>query len=185
MKEAATAGIARSGNDVRTAKSGAITAGIAHDLLPAASEIPSDHQRLFMLFFTGTLIDLVVLGLFNEHSDKVYVESFTVALAAAVVLQALLKITIVAEHRVIALFKGKTGVAWKSLKYFTAWLILFGSKFVILEGLTFLFGHQVRFEGMFHGIVWLIIVVVTMLIAEELVVRVFRRLGHEPASVAA
>ncbi|MFL6777398.1 MAG: hypothetical protein ACJ8FN_13545, partial [Sphingomicrobium sp.] len=84
---------------------------------------------------------------------------------------------IAAEHRILALFKGKSGAAWKSLKYFVAWLILFGSKFVILEALSFAFGHNVHFEGMLHGIVWLIIVVVAMVIIEELVVRFFRRLA--------
>jgi len=159
------------------AKGRARLASITHDLLPISAEIPSDRQRLFLLFFVGTLIDLVVLCLFNEHSDKVYVESFTIALMAAIVLQALLKITIVCEHRVLALFKGKSGAAWTTLKFFCAWLILFGSKFVILEGLTFAFGHQVKFEGVLHGIVWLIIVVVAMIIAEELTVRLYRKLA--------
>lgn len=152
-------------------------AGVVHDLLPATAELPSDRQRLFVLFFMGALIDLAVLGLFNEHSNKVHVESFTVAFMAAIVLQALLKLTIIAEHRLLALFKGKTGAAWKALKYFCAWLILFGSKFVILEALSFVFGHSVKFEGIYHGIVWLIIVVVTMVIVEELVVRLYRRLA--------
>lgn len=153
------------------------TASIAHDLLPAEATLPSDRQRLFVLFFTGTLIDLVVLGLFSEHTNKVYVASFTTALLAAVVLQALLKITIVAEHRVLALFKGKAGLGWTSMKFFVAWLILFGSKFVILEALSFAFEEDVHFEGIWHGIVWLIIVVVTMLIVEQLVVRLYRKLA--------
>lgn len=153
------------------------TASLAHDFLPAEATLPSDRQRLFVLFFTGTLIDLVVLGLFNEYSDKVYVDTFTTALLASIVLQILLKATIAAEHRVLAVFKDKTGVAWKTLKYFTAWLILFGSKFVILEALTLAFGQNVHFEGVLHGIVWLIIVVVTMVVVEELIVRFFRKLG--------
>jgi hypothetical protein len=64
------------------------------------------------------------------------------------------------------------------LRFFCAWLILFGSKFVILEALSFTFGKDVRFEGAFHGIVALIIVVVTMLIVEELIVRFYRKLGR-------
>jgi len=48
---------------------------------------------------------------------------------------------------------------------------------VILEALSFAFSEDVKFEGMFHGIVWLIIVVVTMVIAEELVVRIYRKLA--------
>jgi hypothetical protein len=139
--------------------------------------MPSDRQRLFVLFFTGTLIDLVVLSLFAEYTDKVFVDSFTTALLAAFVLQVLLKVTIAVEHRVLARFKDKTGFAWKSLKYFTAWLILFGSKFVILEALSFAFEKDVHFEGVWHGIVWLIIVVVTMVVVEELVARLYRRLA--------
>ena len=150
---------------------------IVHDFLPAEATLPSDRQRMFVLFFTGTLIDLVVLGLFAEYSDKVHVDGFTTTLLAAIVLQILLKVTIAAEHRVLAKFKGKEGAAWKSFKYFTAWLILFGSKFVILEALSFVFGESVRFEGVLHGLVWVIIVVVTMVIIEELVVRLYRRIA--------
>jgi hypothetical protein len=152
-------------------------ASIVHDFLPAEASLPSDRQRLFVLFFTGTLIDLVVLGLFAEYSDKVYVDSFTTTLLAAIVLQILLKVTIAAEHRVLAQFKGKTGAAWTAGKFFVAWVILFGSKFVILEALSFVFERDVHFEGILHGIVWLIIVVVTMVIIEELVVRFYRKIA--------
>lgn len=152
-------------------------ASIAHDFLPAEATLPTDRQRLFLLFFTGTLIDLVILGLFDEFSANVHVDSFSIALLAAIVLQALLKLTIAVEHRVLALFKDKTGAAWKGLKYFVAWLILFGSKFVILEALTLVFGDSVRFEGMWHGIIWLIAVAVTMVVVEEVIVRVFRKLA--------
>ena len=44
-------------------------------------------------------------------------------------------------------------------------------------------GDKVRFEGMLHGLVALIIVAVTMLVAEEIVVRIYRRLGDQPAKV--
>lgn len=152
-------------------------ASITHDFLPAEATLPSDRQRLFLLFFTGTLIDLVVLGLFAEYSDKVIVDTFTTLLLAAVVMQFLLKATIAVEHRVLARFKGKSGKAWTALKFFVAWLILFGSKFVILEALTLVFGDRVRFEGLWHGIIWLIAVAVTMVVAEELVVRFYRKLA--------
>jgi opacity protein-like surface antigen len=80
------------------------------------------------------------------------------------------------EHSLASL-KGKAGTAWTSLKFFVAWLILFGSKFVILEALTLVFGDSVRFEGLWHGIIWLIAVAVTMVIVEELTVRVYRKLA--------
>lgn len=146
-------------------------------LLPATATLPSDRQRLFMRHFTGMLIDLVVLNLFAEYWDKVYVDTFTTSLLAAFVLQALLHLTIVAEHWVLGLFKGKSGGHWTFLKYFSAWLILFGSKFVILEALALAFGKNVHFDGMWHGVVTLIVVVVVMLVVEELVVRFYRKLA--------
>ena len=54
--------------------------------------------------------------------------------------------------------------------------MLFGSKFVILEALTLAFGDKVRFGGMFHGIVTLIVVIIVMLVAEEAIVRFYRKL---------
>ena len=90
-----------------------VTATLAHNFLPAEATLPTDRQRLFVLFFVGTLIDLVVLGLFSEFSEKVYVDTFSTALLAAIVLQILLKVTIAAEHRILALFKGKEGAAEK------------------------------------------------------------------------
>ena len=145
--------------------------------MPATAELPSDRQRLFLYYFTAALTDLVVLGLFDEYSDKVTVDGFSIMLLAAVLLQILLKATIAIEHRVLHWFQGKTGGLWTSAKFFTAWLILFGSKFVILEALVLTFGERVHFGGVWHGVVWLIIVVMTMLVAEEAVLRIYRRLA--------
>jgi hypothetical protein len=150
---------------------------IAHDLLPETATAPSDRQRLFMLFFLGTLVDLVILGLFAEYVENIYVSSFTTALLAAILLQILLKATIILEHRVLALFRGKAGAWWKTLKFLTAWVILFGSKFVILDVLSLTFGKEVRFEGIWHGVLWVILVAVTMVVIEELVARFYRRLA--------
>jgi hypothetical protein len=146
-------------------------------LMPAAAGIHSDRQRIFLLYFVGALVDLVVLGLFDQYSDKVFVDTFTTMLLAAIVLQLLLKATIHVEHKVAAYFNAKSGGLNRFLRFFCAWLVLFGSKFVILEALTLAFGEDVKFEGVLHGIVWLIIVVVTMVIAEEIVVRIYRKLA--------
>ena len=63
------------------------------------------------------------------------------------------------------------------MRYFCAWLVLFGSKFVILEALVLAFGDRLRFGGWFHGIVALIVVVVVMLVVEAAIVWVYRRMG--------
>ena len=148
-------------------------------LMPATAQPPSDAQRTFVRYFTAILIDLVVLNLFAEYWKKVHVDTFTTSLLAAILLQVLLKLTIAVEHRVAARFKGKPGGFNTFLRFFFAWLVLFGSKFVILEALTMAFGEKVRFDGMWHGIVPLIVVIIVMLVAEEAIVRLYRRLGNE------
>ncbi|WP_147027827.1 hypothetical protein [Methylobacterium oxalidis] len=147
------------------------------DFLPLSAVPPSNNQRLFVRYFTAILIDLVVLNLFAEYSENVFVESFTISLLAAILLQILLKLTIVVEHWVAEFFNARSGAFMRFLRFFCAWLVMFGSKFAILEALAFAFGDKVRFEGAFHGIVALVIVVVTMLIAEEAIVRFYRKLN--------
>jgi hypothetical protein len=63
-----------------------------------------------------------------------------------------------AQGRRLLEAKGKSGFN-TFMRFFCAWVVLFGSKFVILEGLSFAFEKDVHFTGVFHGIVWLIIVV--------------------------
>ena len=146
-------------------------------LLPVTGETPSNRQRLFVRYYTGILMDLVVLNLFAEYWKNVYVDTFTTSLLCAIVLQVLLKLTVALEHKVGGYFKKKPGGWMKFLRFFCAWLILFGSKFVILEAIVQLFGEDVRFYGAFHGVVALIVVVVVMLVAEELIVRLYRKLA--------
>ena len=153
-------------------------------LMPASAQPPTDAQRTFVRYFTAILIDLVVLSLFAEYWNKVHVDSFTTALLAAILLQVLLKLTLAVEHRVAGRFKGKPGGMNTFLRFFFAWVVLFGSKFVILEALTFTFGENVRFDGILHGIIPLIIVLVVMLLAEEAIVRLYRRLGRTAAGAS-
>ena len=148
-----------------------------HGFLPVSAEMPSTRQRLVLRYFIGVLIDLVVLNLFNEYWDRVWIATFTLSLLAAVLLQALLKATIALEHQVAVFFQNRPGALNTFLRFFGAWFVLFISKFVILEALSFVFGDSVRFEGAFHGLVTLIIVITTMLIVEEAIVRMFRKLG--------
>src|SRR6476619_8497807 len=115
--------------------------------MPASAETPSDGQRLFLRYFTAILIDLVVLNLFDEYSDKVTISGFTVSLGAAVLLQILLKLTIALEHSVAAFFKKRPGGFMTFMRWFTAWLILIGSKFVILEELAQTFRAKVHLAG--------------------------------------
>ncbi|MEH6582056.1 MAG: hypothetical protein V7754_08985 [Halioglobus sp.] len=143
----------------------------------ASAEAPGSRQRVFMRYFTAILIDLVVINIYAEHWHMVALSSFSVSLAVALLLQVLLTITLKIEYRVAAFFNAKEGSAARFLRFFSAWLILFVSKLIILGVIDFTFGDQIRFLGQWHGVVPFIVVIVTMLVAEELVARVYRRLG--------
>ena len=138
---------------------------------------PSIRQRLFLRYLTAVLVNLAVLNLFVEYWEYVTIQSFTVSLLVALLLQILLKLTIAAEQRVAAYFNARRGGLARFMRYFGAWLVLFGSKFIMLEALDLAFGRRVEFGGPFGGLLALIVVVVTMLAAEAAVVRLYRRLA--------
>ena len=64
------------------------------------------------------------------------------------------------------------------MRYLSAWLILFGSKFVMLGAIDLAFGDEIHFGG---TIAWrrspLLSSIVVMLAAEELAVRLNKRLA--------
>ena len=108
---------------------------------------PSSRQRAFLRDPTATLVDLTVLNLFIEYwGEYVDADSFSITLLAAAVLQVLLKLTIAVEHRLAAFFNARQGGLAKFMRFFSAWVVLFGSKFVILEALTRAFGDGLPFR---------------------------------------
>jgi hypothetical protein len=149
----------------------------------ALTDVPTTSQRLFVRYLLAILIDLTVLNLFVEYWARVTVDSFTISILAAVLLQILLKATLAVEHRVALFFNSKSGSLARFLRFFCAWLILFGSKFLMLGAIDVAFGDRVAFGGPLHGVVAFIVVVVVMLAVEEGVLRFYRSL--RPASPAA
>jgi hypothetical protein len=147
----------------------------------ALTDIPSNRQRMFVRYLMATLIDLTVLNLFDEYWTHVSIDSFTISILAAILLQVLLKATLAIEHRVAGFFNAKSGGTARLMRFLSAWLILFGSKFIMLGAINFAFGNEVDFGGPLHGVVAFIAVVVAMLVAEEMTTRLYRRLAP-PAS---
>jgi hypothetical protein len=143
----------------------------------ASAQTPSNKQQLFLRYFTAILIDLTVLNLFVEYWAYVVIDSFTISLLAAVMLQVLLKLALLLEHRVAVFFSAKQGAMARFVRVLSAWLILFASKFIILGAINLAFGDRVSFTGPLHGVVAFIVVVMTMLAAEELIVRFYRSLS--------
>ncbi len=142
-----------------------------------SANLPSDNQQLFLRYFTAVLVDLLVLNLMAEYWVLLAMDSFTVSVVAALLLQILLQVTLHIEHRIALVFKGKPGALAKFLRIFCAWLVLFGSKFVMLFFIDLVLGDAIRFGGPFHGVVVFIAVVITILASEELIARFYRSLA--------
>ena len=142
-----------------------------------AGETISKNQHLFIRYFTAFLIDLVVLNIFAEYWGYVSIYSFTISLFAAALLQLLLQVTLKFEEYCAECFK-KMETKWaKTLRILTAWAILFISKFIILGAVNFLFGDDIVFSGPLHGVVSFIVVVITMLAAEQAIIKLYRKLA--------
>ena len=114
---------------------------------------------------------------FDEYWAHVKIESFTISLFTAVLLQVLLKLTIAFEHRIENHFKNRTGIKAKIQRLLSIWAILFGSKLLIMEAVDFAFGDKVVFGGPFHGLAAFIILVIVMLIAQYAILRLYRSLA--------
>jgi len=130
-------------------------------------------QQLFIRYFTAILIDLTVINLFDEYWDLVKIESFTISLLTAILLQVLLQITVKIEHKVGAYCQEKFG---KIARLLSAWAILFVSKLIILETINISFGEKVQFTGPVHGLVAFIVVIIVMIIAEIVIIKINKSL---------
>ena len=136
---------------------------------PAATE----RQQRFLRAVLFVLVDVTVLALFVEYWDRIVIDSYTIALLTAILLQATLKATLAVEHRIAAIFAGRSGPGATTQKVLAIWGVLFGSKVVILEAVDLIFGDQVDLGGLLPFIV----LVVTMLVAEAIIERVFEALA--------
>jgi len=117
-------------------------------------------QQRYASWARDVLIYTAVLNLFVEYADAIIIESFTISLLTATVLKVMLDLLTEVEHRVSGFF----GQFNKLLGYFSMWVVLFLSKFVILEVIDLIFGDNVEL-GKFLDVVVLII---TMMVVREL-----------------
>ncbi len=131
-----------------------------------------------MSWTSDVLVYIVVLNLFVEFVDAIIIDSFWISILTAVLLKALLDIVIRLEHRVGAFFDKLGGSFFKFLEITTKFLILFTSKFIILEVVDFVFGDHVEL-GHFIDILTLII---AMMATKAIMVKLYKSLGETASS---
>ena len=136
--------------------------------------IPTRRQMIFASWMKDVLIYIIVLNLFVEYNSKIIIDSFTISIFTAILLKILLEVILKLEHRVSERFK-----SYRVLRIFLVWLVLFGSKFLILEVVDLVFGDHVEL-GKFLDVILLVIV---LMIAREVFQRIYVSLGSQkPAS---
>ncbi|NRB42723.1 MAG: hypothetical protein HRU20_30345 [Pseudomonadales bacterium] len=133
-------------------------------------------ELLFVGYILAILVDLTVLNLFDEYWHLVSIDSFSISLLAAILMQLLLKSAIAVEHKVADYFNKKQGVGAKVLRGVSAYIILVGSKFLILEIINVIFDDRVSFTGPWQGAIAFIVVIAGMLAVEFIVGRIYRQL---------
>jgi hypothetical protein len=100
---------------------------------------------------------VVVLNLFVEYFPRVVSETFTLSLLTAVLLKGVLEVVVAAKSRVKDRFRSASTPTGKVVAAVMLWLVLFGSKFVVLELIDLVFGAGVSLGG-FLSVTLLIVV---------------------------
>ena len=132
--------------------------------------MPTRKQMIFASWAKDVLIYIIVLNLFVEYNPKIIIDSFTISIFTAVLLKILLEVILKLEHKVSEVFK-----SYKVLRILLVWLILFGSKFLILEVVDMVFGNHVEL-GKFLDV---ILLVITLMVAREVIHRIYISLGRK------
>ena len=99
---------------------------------------------------------VVVLNLFVEYLPQVLSETFTLSLLTAVLLKGVLEIVVAAKSRVKARFREASTPVGRVMAAVLLWLVLFGSKFLVLEAVDLVFGARVSL-GSFFSVTLLIL----------------------------
>ena len=127
-------------------------------------------QQRFTSWARDVLVYTTVLNLFVEYWDAIVIDSFTISLFTAVVLKILLDLLTTVEHHV----KGFVSRFNEVLGYVSMFVVLFLSKFVILEVIDIIFGDHVELGGFLN----VVVIIITLMVARELTVRAYLALGE-------
>jgi hypothetical protein len=123
-------------------------------------DIPSRKQLFFRDMVMGTLLYAVVLGLFNDYTEVIHIESFSFIVVTAFVLQLLTSATFAIKRRIVSRFKAGKGNERPALLIGIIWMLMFGSKFVFLAAIEIMLGHAVTVSGAF-GLMAIILIMET------------------------
>ncbi len=119
---------------------------------------------------------VVVLNLFVEYLPRVLSETFTLSLLTAVLLKGVLEVVVAAKNRVKARFRQASTPIGKVVAAVLLWLVLFGSKFLVLETVDLVFGDRVSLGGFFS----VTLLILALLLSRAGVRRGLGKIKREP-----
>jgi hypothetical protein len=114
---------------------------------------------------------VVVLNLFVEYLPRVLSETFTLSLLTAVLLKGVLEVVVAAKSRVKRLFRQASTPIGKVVAGLLLWVVLFGSKFLVLEAVDLVFGASVSLGGFFS----VTLLILVLLLSRALIRRLLQR----------
>jgi len=131
------------------------------------SQVSSSSRALTGYLRAADIVDVfvyvVVLNLAIEYVPAVISETFTLSLLTAVLLKVVLEVVVAFKGRIKQRFRAATSKPGKVAALLMLWLLLVGSKFIVLECVDLVFGDDVSLGG-FWSVTGLILV---LLLARE------------------
>lgn len=101
------------------------------------------------LDLVDVFVYVVVLNLANQFIPSVLTESFLVSVLTAVLFKVILEIVLVLKKRVVSGIRGARSIIARVLGVALLFVVLAGSKFVVLLVVDVLFGDAVSLGGFF------------------------------------
>lgn len=140
----------------------------------AASLTMTHRQAAFVDWMVDVLVYIVVLNLFVEYAPEVIIESFALSILTAILLKVMLEIIERFEHRVVGFFRAREGAIYRVLGPIIVVVVLVAGKLLILEVVNWAFGDEVNLGHFFS----VLVLIVAMIVAREVVQRIYERLGE-------
>jgi hypothetical protein len=118
---------------------------------------------------------VVVLNLFVEYLPQVISETFTLSLLTALLLKGVLEVVVAAKDWVKARFRKASTPTGKVVAAFMLWVVLFGSKFLVLEAVGLVFRDRVSLGGFFSVTLLILALLLSRAAVRGLLVRPYHR----------
>ena len=138
--------------------------------------VVNNSQRLFLVYIICILVDMTILNIYSEFTHSIYVESFSITIFIAIFLQLFIVLTRHAEQKLSNFFGDKKDYLTKIKYFLSLWALLFFSKVLMLHGANLIFGDKINFYGMFDGLLAFIILILSFLLGEYLLTKIYQAL---------